>query len=162
MRLQPYGAAVLLCLSLLGCKGGDGGGPPGAQGGPPGQEAPGAPVGPDGHRDQGGAPGAPYKIPATVLLGAVHLDDEQTWTDIQGLFWAACPGRTQCVHPLRVYVDTVSSAPCVFDHIEPKVGTRIRYGATILVVGRTCDGTSPGDSPPPDVSAPASPDSLTS
>jgi len=160
MRYPRHVTALTLCLALFGCKGGEGdqgGGPPGAQGGTPARQAPGAPVAPDGHRDQGGAPGAPYKIPATVLLGKVSLDD-QSWAEIEPLFWAACPGGTHCVHPVRVFRDSATSAPCEFDHIEPKVGTRIPYGATIYVVGKPCTGDSPPPPPDsPDVSAPPSP-----
>ena len=158
MRFPRHVMAVALCLALFGCKD-SGGGPPGAQGDPPEHGAHGAPVAPDGRQDQGGAPGAPYKIPATVLLGKVSLDD-QSWAEIEPLFWAACPGRTHCVNPVRVFRDSATSAPCEFDHIEPKVGTRIPYGTTIYVVGKPCAGRSPGDSPPPpdspDVSAPPS------
>jgi hypothetical protein len=161
MRYLRHAMALALCLALFGCKNGDGGGPPGAQGGPPEHGAPGAPVAPDGHQDQGGAPGAPYKIPKTVLLGKVSLDD-QNWALLEPLFWVPCPGGTHCVNPVRVFRDSATSAPCEFDHVEPPVGTRIPYGSTISVVGKPCTGggQSPGDSPPPpdspDVSAPPS------
>lgn len=144
---------IALCLALFGCHGGgdggSGGGGGGAPGGPPGQAAPGAPVAPDGRHDQGGAPGAPYKIPATVQFGGVTLDDV-TWNELLPYFWAACPGHSHCVDPERDFRDSVQKPPCVFDHVEPAVGTSVPYGTKILVVGKPCapdGGASPGDSP---------------
>jgi hypothetical protein len=157
--------ALTLFLTLLSCRGhghDSGGGPPGAQGAPPGRDgpgAPGAPVAPGGgHPNQGGggAPGAPYQIPSTVEFGPIVLNDEQDWAFAQSQFWAACPGGTHCVELVRVYRTNVPSAPCVFDHVDPPVGRHVPYHSVIyLIGGGPCTGSSPGGGSP-DVSAPPS------
>jgi hypothetical protein len=145
--------ASCLCLALAGCKHGDGGAPPGAGGPPPGQGAPGAPVAPGGGGGGGhGAPGAPYQIPGTVLLQGIELNDEN-WAEIEKLFWANCPGRGQCVRPVRVFVPQPDKKPCEFLRVEPPIGRRLAYGSVITVYGAApCSpgggGSSPGDSPP--------------
>jgi hypothetical protein len=157
-------SCLTLSLALSGCKGGDdkGGGPPGAGGVPPGgggQGAPGAPVVPGEQQGQGGAPGAPYKIPPTVLLDhTIDLTDPDVWNRIQSDIWAACPGGTHCVEVVRVYRRIAGIGPCLFYRVEPAVGSYVPYHRVISIVGGAPCGSGQGGEPPDSV-APDDPDS---
>lgn len=119
---------------------------------------------PGGHGNQhGGAPGAPYHIPATVLLDPDTVIDSASWPGIEKMFWDACTGGTHCVDPRLVPIAKAGKAPCQFDHVSPGVGTGVRFHTVINVyVGAPCPPDGTGDSLPPespDSAPPPPPDS---
>lgn len=157
---------LLVCLVLVGC-----GAPVGREAEPPAgganptseeAEVPGAPTGGRGDAE---AYGAPIEIPAQTLDQGAPLD--RMTKLIKDGIRRQCPRHNLCVKVRVEARDTSSLTACQFDKTEPKQGSKVRQGSTVVIVTgkEPCSTPStpdPGDSSPSTEKSPAprSPDVL--
>ncbi|MFD9941121.1 hypothetical protein ACFWYW_49960 [Nonomuraea sp. NPDC059023] len=158
--------ALLVCLVLVGC-----GAPLGREaeepaGGvnPTGEEAE-APGAPTGGRGDAEAYGAPIEIPAKTEDSGRPLD--HMMKVIKDGIRRQCPRHELCVKVRVEARDRGSLSTCQFDETEPKQGSKVRQGSTVVIVtGKEPCPTpvtpDPGDSSPSTGKSPAprSPDVL--
>ncbi|MFI6538815.1 hypothetical protein ACIBHY_40620 [Nonomuraea sp. NPDC050547] len=172
-RLSANLPALLVCLVLVSC-----GAPVGREAEPPAgsanptreeaeppaggvnptreeAEAPGAPTGGGGDAE---AYGAPIEIPAKADDSGKTLD--YMMKVIKDGIRRQCPRHNLCVKVRVEARDRGSLSACRFDQTEPKQGSKVRQGSTVVIItGRepcsTPSTSDTGDSSPPAVQSPA-------
>ncbi len=151
--LRRLAYALVVCLLLAGCGGGDpggGGGSAGQPGGqdaarqPGGQNATGQPGGQGSEGQGGGAPGspvgrggggealgAPIQIPRITQAQGLPLDEVKQRLELA--IRATCGGEL-CVSLEVEPRDESSFTACQFVTTEPPPGTTVKRGTTVVIV----------------------------